>query len=115
MVPLWDNSGGTNGRKDRRVELRHGAALHQPEQSRKKLQYLDERIIWGVWVPRGLRLAYKGMAAHLRVSMCVLVGYILSQWLAQSSEALLLNEEEGVKYGEYLARKYLAPPELVER
>jgi len=51
---------------------------------KKEQSYLDEHIIWGIWAPRSLKPAYKIMATDLRVPISVLVGHILTQWLAQN-------------------------------
>jgi len=67
---------------------------------------LNERIIWGIWAPRGLQLAYKLAASQLRVPMSVLVPHILRQWLAENHE-MLEDEQKRAEFGEYLARKYL--------
>lgn len=56
-------------------------------------------------------MAYKIMAAELRVPIPVLVGHILTQWFAQNGETLISNEQERQEYGDYLAKKYLAKSE----
>lgn len=81
---------------------------------KKEQKYMDQRIIWGIWAPRSLKLAYKMMAADLRVPISVLVGHVLRQWLADNSESLIDDDEKRLKYGDYLARKYLASNEMDE-
>jgi cytochrome c oxidase assembly factor CtaG len=80
---------------------------------RKKHQnHPSERIIWGIWVPKSLQLAYKMMASMLRVPISVLVTHILRQWLAQNGQSLLHDDDKRHKYSDYLTEKYLAAHKL---
>ena len=72
---------------------------------------LNKRIVWGIWAPRSLQLAYKALAAQLRVPMSVLVGHVLDQWLAQNGEVLVKDPEARQKYGDDLAKRYLTSHE----
>jgi len=56
-------------------------------------------------------MAYKIIAADLKVPISVLVGHVLREWLAENGESLISDEEKRLKYGEYLARKYLGNQE----
>ena len=83
--------------------------LHRILHEKQDYDPLDERIVWGIWAPKRLKLGYKLMAINLRVPISVLVGDVLSQWLAQNGETLLSDEEKRLRHGDYLAKKYLAP------
>jgi hypothetical protein len=74
---------------------------------KKQRQYLDQRIIWGIWAPRRLQLAYKMVASELRVPMSVLVGYILRLWLSENYETLRDDESVRTQFAEHLVRTYL--------
>ena len=74
-----------------------------------------QRKVWGIWCDPTLQLAYKAMAAELRVPISVLVGHILIQWLAKNGETMLGDEATRAKYGDFLARKYLAAHKFKER
>jgi hypothetical protein len=79
-----------------------------------RLSWGNERIVWGIWAPRSLKLAYKVIAADLRVPMCVLVGHVLREWLAENGESLIDDEHKKLEFADYLATKYLANNEIVE-
>ena len=74
----------------------------------RKKNPLNKRIVWGIWAPRSLQLAYKGLAAQLRVPMSVLMGHVLAQWLTQNGDVLVKDPDARQKYGVYLAKRYLA-------
>ena len=69
---------------------------------------LDEHIVWGLWAPRRLKIAYKTTAAELHVPISVLVGHILNGWLAENYDTLLGDEQKRAEFGEFLAKKYLS-------
>jgi hypothetical protein len=49
---------------------------------------------------------------RIRVPISVLVGHVLRQWLAENGESLISDKDKKLKYGDYLARKYLASKEV---
>ena len=75
---------------------------------KREISRLDERIVWGIWAPRRLQLAYKLTAVDLRVPISVLVGHVLRQWLAQYYETVLKDKNKKLEFADYLARKYLS-------
>ena len=68
---------------------------------------LDERIVWGIRAPRELKLVYKVIAASLRVPVSVLVGHVLTEWLAENYETLLEDKRDRREFAGYLAGEYL--------
>ena len=72
----------------------------------KQRQYLEMRIVWGIWAPRWLQLTYKSLAANLRVPISILVCYVLRQWLSQNYKALIDDEASRSKFGDLLAREH---------
>ena len=65
---------------------------------------LDERIVWGLWVPRRLKMTYKATANDLHVPISVLVRYILSKWLADNYDTLLGVKQKRDKLGDFLMK-----------
>jgi len=45
-------------------------------------------------------------AAELRVPISVLVGHILTQWLAQNYDSILGDKKKLREFGDFLSRKY---------
>lgn len=68
---------------------------------------LDERIVWGLWATRRLKMVYKTTAAELNVPISVLVGHILNGWLADNYDTLLGDEQKRAEFGDFLEKKYL--------
>ena len=48
------------------------------------------------------------------VPISVLVGHVLTQWLAENGESLIDDEHKKLEFADYLATKYLANNEIVE-
>ena len=65
---------------------------------------LDERIVWGLWVPRRLKMRYKTTANELQVPISVLVRYILSKWLADNYDTLLGDKQKRDNFGDFLTK-----------
>jgi hypothetical protein len=75
---------------------------------RKKEQIdLDQRIVWGLWVPRRLQMGYKFLASDLGVPISVLAQHVLLLWYAQNAEKLLNDEQSKQEFAEYLVEKYV--------
>ena len=74
---------------------------------KRQQNVLNDRIVWGIWVPKKLKLAYKVMASSLRVPISVLVTHILVQWIVKNGAALSNNAASRQKYGDYLTQKYI--------
>jgi len=68
---------------------------------------LDRREVWGLWLPRRLRVAYKTLAEEIRVPISILVGHILGQWLVKNFEGLMTDSEARKKYEDFLVNRYL--------
>ena len=74
---------------------------------RKKEQIdLDQRIVWGLWVPRKLQMGYKLLAAELGVPISVLAQHVLLLWYAQNADKLLGDEQSKREFAGYLVKKY---------
>lgn len=72
---------------------------------KRRQQYFDQRIIWGIWAPRKLQLVYKELAGGLRVPICVLVYHILRQWLSENYKLLSEDPEARTTFGDLLAKE----------
>ena len=76
-------------------------------QKKKQQKNSDKRIVWGIYAPKQLKLAYKLMATSLRVPISVLVTHVLTQWIIKHGQQLNDNKINYQNYGDYLAKKYI--------
>jgi len=71
----------------------------------RQQKYLEQRIVWGIWAPRGLQVTYKVLAARLRVPISVLVCHILREWLANNYASLHDDPDARTRLGDLLAKE----------
>ena len=65
---------------------------------------LDERIVWGLWVPRRLKMTYKATANELQVPISALAGYVLSSWIVDNYDTLLADQQKRDELSDFLAK-----------
>ena len=68
---------------------------------------LDERVVWGIRAPRELKLVCKVIAASLRTPVSVLVGHVLTEWLAEDYQTLLEDKRDRREFAGHLTGEYL--------
>ena len=73
---------------------------------------LDERVIWGILVPRRTKLAFKILASELRIPISTLLRGILEAWLRQHFENVMTDSVVRAKLAEFLTNEYLRKPSI---